>query len=65
MYTTSLYVALASVIHSKHDTLDGEHIVMFSYGSGLASTMFYFKIQDGQQPFSLSNLLKVPAAFKI
>ena len=32
---------------------------MFSYGSGLSSTMFSFKIQDGQHPFSLSNIVNV------
>ncbi|KAJ6843181.1 hydroxymethylglutaryl-CoA synthase-like [Iris pallida] len=56
MYTASLYAAFVSVLHNKHTTLDGQRMVMFSYGSGLASTMFSFKIQDGQHPFSLSNI---------
>lgn len=34
----------------------GKRIVMFSYGSGLSSSMFSFKIQDGQHPFSISNV---------
>ncbi|KAK8935754.1 Hydroxymethylglutaryl-CoA synthase [Platanthera zijinensis] len=59
MYTASLYAALASVLHNKHGSLDGERIVMFSYGSGLASTMFSFKLHDGQHPFSLSNIASV------
>ncbi|KAH0463019.1 hypothetical protein IEQ34_007601 [Dendrobium chrysotoxum] len=59
MYTASLYAALASVIHNKHDTLGGQRIVMFSYGSGLASSMFSFKLNDGQHPFSLSNIASV------
>jgi hydroxymethylglutaryl-CoA synthase len=29
---------------------------MFSYGSGLTSTMFSFKINEGQHPFILSNI---------
>ncbi|KQK23961.1 hydroxymethylglutaryl-CoA synthase isoform X1 [Brachypodium distachyon] len=59
MYTASLYAAFASVLHNKHDTLAGQRIVMFSYGSGLTSTMFSFKINKGQHPFSLSNISNV------
>jgi hydroxymethylglutaryl-CoA synthase len=29
---------------------------MFSYGSGLTSTMFSFKINEGQHPFSLLEI---------
>jgi len=32
---------------------------MFSYGSGLTSTMFSFKINEGQQPFSLLNIANI------
>ncbi|XP_009395343.3 hydroxymethylglutaryl-CoA synthase [Musa acuminata AAA Group] len=58
-YTASLYAALASVVYNKHDTLMGQRIVMFSYGSGLTSTMFSFKLHDGQHPFSLSNIASI------
>ncbi|KAG8050500.1 hypothetical protein GUJ93_ZPchr0009g1978 [Zizania palustris] len=56
MYTASLYAALASVVYDKHGSLDGQRIVMFSYGSGLTSTMFSLKLNNGQHPFSLSNI---------
>lgn len=59
MYTASLYAALASIIHNKHTTLDGQRVLMFSYGSGLASTLFSFKIREGQFPFTLSNITEV------
>uniref|UniRef100_A0ACD5WFQ3 Uncharacterized protein n=1 Tax=Avena sativa TaxID=4498 RepID=A0ACD5WFQ3_AVESA len=59
MYTASLYAAFASVLHNKHDTLAGQRIVMFSYGSGMTSTMFSFKINEGQHPFSLSNIASI------
>ncbi|KAK1274578.1 Hydroxymethylglutaryl-CoA synthase [Acorus gramineus] len=59
MYTASIYAAFASVIHNKHSTLGGQRVVMFSYGSGLASSMFSFRFQDGQHPFSLSNIASV------
>lgn len=32
---------------------------MFSYGSGLASTIFSFKIREGQHPFTISNIAEV------
>ncbi|ONK56713.1 uncharacterized protein A4U43_C10F11960 [Asparagus officinalis] len=56
MYTASLYAAFASVLHNKLSNLVGKRIVMFSYGSGLSSTMFSFRIQDGQHPFTISNI---------
>uniref|UniRef100_A0A0E0ENL5 Hydroxymethylglutaryl-CoA synthase n=1 Tax=Oryza meridionalis TaxID=40149 RepID=A0A0E0ENL5_9ORYZ len=59
MYTASLYAALASVIYNKHDSLDGQRILMFSYGSGLTSTMFSLRLHDGQHPFSLMNIASV------
>ncbi|KAJ8766155.1 hypothetical protein K2173_021672 [Erythroxylum novogranatense] len=59
MYTASLYAALASVIHNKHSELTGKRAIMFSYGSGLTSTMFSLKLQEGQHPFTLSNIAKV------
>nr|CAD1835437.1 unnamed protein product [Ananas comosus var. bracteatus] len=59
MYTASLYAAFASLIHDKHKTLDGQRVVMFSYGSGLTSTMFSLKLNEGQHPFSLSNIADV------
>ncbi|XP_077235043.1 hydroxymethylglutaryl-CoA synthase-like [Tasmannia lanceolata] len=59
MYTASLYAAFASTFYAKHSTLAGKRIVMFSYGSGLSSTMFSFRLRDGQHPFSLSNIATV------
>ncbi|CAJ1943552.1 unnamed protein product [Sphenostylis stenocarpa] len=59
MYTASLYAAFISLIHNKHSTLDGKRVILFSYGSGLASTMFSLQLREGQHPFSLSNIVKV------
>lgn len=59
MYTASLYAAFVSLIHNKHSSLAGQRVVMFSYGSGLAATMFSFKLSEGQHPFSLSNIATV------
>ncbi|XP_031284154.1 hydroxymethylglutaryl-CoA synthase [Pistacia vera] len=58
-YTASLYSALASLIHNKHTELAGKRVVLFSYGSGLTATMFSLKLNEGQNPFSLSNIASV------
>ncbi|PHT92513.1 Hydroxymethylglutaryl-CoA synthase, cytoplasmic [Capsicum annuum] len=59
MYTASLYAAFASLIHNKHNTLAGQRVIMFSYGSGLTATMFSLKFNEGRHPFSLSNIASV------
>ncbi|KAL8141670.1 hypothetical protein V2J09_014702 [Rumex salicifolius] len=58
-YTASLYTALASVIHNKHNTLVGNRIIMFSYGSGLTATMFSLRVSAGQHPFTVSNIASI------
>ncbi|CAO2827206.1 unnamed protein product [Amaranthus hypochondriacus] len=58
-YTASLYSAFASLIHNKHSELVGKRVLMFSYGSGLTATMFSLQFNEGQQPFSLSNIAAV------
>ncbi|KAM0913294.1 hypothetical protein ACQ4PT_012242 [Festuca glaucescens] len=50
MYTASLYAALAS---------SGQRILMFSYGSGLTSTMFSFRLNEGKHSFSLAKIASV------
>lgn len=37
----------------------GQRVLMFSYGSGLASTMFSFKIRERELPFTVSNITEV------
>ncbi|KAK2653736.1 hypothetical protein Ddye_013592 [Dipteronia dyeriana] len=59
MYTASLYAAFASLLHDKNNSLEGKRVIMYSYGSGLTATLFSFKIQDGQHPFSVSNIVNV------
>nr|ATE62981.1 3-hydroxy-3-methylglutaryl-coenzyme A synthase [Jasminum sambac] len=59
MYTASIYAAFASLIHNKHSTLAGQRVILFSYGSGLSATMFSVRLNEGQHPFSLSNIATV------
>ena len=37
----------------------GNRVIMFSYGSGLTATMFSLRLNEGQHPFSLSNIAAV------
>ncbi|KOM54928.1 hypothetical protein LR48_Vigan10g082000 [Vigna angularis] len=59
MYTASLYAAFASLLHNKNTSLVGKRVVLFSYGSGLTATMFSLRLQEGQHPFNLSNIVTV------
>ncbi|XP_023540800.1 hydroxymethylglutaryl-CoA synthase-like [Cucurbita pepo subsp. pepo] len=59
MYTASLYAAFISLLHNKHSSLSGNRVILFSYGSGSTATMFSLKINEGQHPFSLSNVAAV------
>lgn len=58
MYTPSLYGCLASLLFSESlDELAGKRVMLFSYGSGLASAMFSFRISDDFGPSSPLNTL--------
>ncbi|KAL0445573.1 UNVERIFIED_CONTAM: Hydroxymethylglutaryl-CoA synthase [Sesamum latifolium] len=59
MYTASLYAAFASLLHNKNSTLAGQRVILFSYGSGLTATMFSLRLNEGQHPFSLSNIATI------
>eukprot|EP00475_Leptophrys_vorax_P039081 TRINITY_DN699_c0_g1_i1.p1 TRINITY_DN699_c0_g1~~TRINITY_DN699_c0_g1_i1.p1 ORF type:complete len:655 (-),score=171.66 TRINITY_DN699_c0_g1_i1:252-2216(-) len=44
MYSASLYASLLSLISEEGGNLAGKRILMFSYGSGLASSMFAINV---------------------
>ena len=44
MYTASLYAGLMSLITNEKSQLAGKRLLMFSYGSGLAASMFSIRI---------------------
>jgi len=62
MYTPSVYGGLASLLHNYRDRaadLAGHRIILFSYGSGLASSMFSLRVSQDLSPTSpLHHLLK-------
>ncbi|BES97373.1 unnamed protein product [Nesidiocoris tenuis] len=58
MYTASLYGGLVSYLISKPvDELGGKRVGFFSYGSGLASTMFSMKLVSGPKLAQLVSQL--------
>jgi len=46
MYTASLYAGLMSLIANQGEKLAGKRVLMFSYGSGLASSMFSLRVPE-------------------
>jgi len=44
-YTGSLYAGFCSLLFHKGDDLVGKRLVLFSYGSGLAATMFSIRVK--------------------
>lgn len=46
-YTGSLYVALASLLETGAEALDGERLGLFSYGSGCTGAFFAGTVQPG------------------
>lgn len=59
MYTPSVYGGLASYLCSiASENLPGKKIGVFSYGSGLASSMYSIKIVDNELPNLITNLKK-------
>lgn len=56
MYTASVYAGLASLLAKKGPLLEGQRVLVFSYGSGLISSMFSLRVSHGAEPFSLPRL---------
>lgn len=57
-YCASLYCGLVSLISFAKSDLVGSKIVLFSYGSGLASTMFSFTVKKSLKDFKSKLDLK-------
>ncbi|KAL0241456.1 hypothetical protein GEMRC1_006691 [Eukaryota sp. GEM-RC1] len=57
MYTASIFGALASLLSNrKLKFKEGQRIAMFSYGSGLCSSMYMFTLQKPNDLFSFSTM---------
>lgn len=57
LYTASLYAGLLSAVHTSADTMAGKRTLMFSYGSGLAATMF--SLNAGTSEADVAALRKI------
>eukprot|EP01086_Lenisia_limosa_P015605 TRINITY_DN5112_c0_g1_i2.p1 TRINITY_DN5112_c0_g1~~TRINITY_DN5112_c0_g1_i2.p1 ORF type:complete len:454 (-),score=53.05 TRINITY_DN5112_c0_g1_i2:41-1402(-) len=66
IYSGSVWAALASAVDSLGDDLLDKRITLFSYGSGLASSMFSFRVVSSvealQKRLALSSRLKTRIA---
>ncbi|CAI7775428.1 unnamed protein product, partial [Closterium sp. NIES-54] len=56
MYCASLYGSLASLLAQQGQQLESRRILLFSYGSGLMSTLFSLTVRQAADPFSLATL---------
>jgi hydroxymethylglutaryl-CoA synthase len=59
LYCGSVYSSLAALVADKGDRLIGKRVMLFSYGSGLASSLFSFKVTASL--IGLSDKLDVKA----
>ena len=55
IYTGSLYNGLITLLCDSTIDLDGKNILLFSYGSGCAASMFYARVKSG---YKYSMLVK-------
>ena len=58
IYTGSLYAALLTLICDEKINLQNKRILLFSYGSGLASSMFLIKVKSNSTNLSSKVNLK-------
>lgn len=56
-YTASLYANLAALISEARDELIGKRILMYSFGSGFAASMFSLRVVDSVQ--EMANKLSI------
>lgn len=62
IYTGSLYLALASLLHFEASAIEGERIGLFSYGSGCTAEYFSGKVAPGAAAFVAQLEIAQPLA---
>jgi hydroxymethylglutaryl-CoA synthase len=60
IYTGSLYLSLASLLHAQARALEGAGVGLFSYGSGCAAEFFAGRIAEGAGGFAERLALAAP-----
>lgn len=65
IYTGSLYLSLVSLLYYKNqEELIDKRILMYSYGSGVATTLFTLKILPNFQKETFLDLTSIKNNFK-
>jgi hydroxymethylglutaryl-CoA synthase len=62
VYTGSLYLAVASLLHHEARALEGRRIGLFSYGSGCVAEYFAGRVASGAGEFAARLALDAPLA---
>lgn len=62
VYTGSLYLALASLLHAEAPALEGQRVGLFSYGSGSTAEFFAGRVQPGAAAFVERLQIDAPLA---
>jgi hydroxymethylglutaryl-CoA synthase len=60
VYTGSLYLALASLLHHEAGAIEGRRIGLFSYGSGCVAESFAGRVASGAGAFAAQLRLDAP-----
>ena len=60
VYTGSLYMALASLLHAEAAVLEGKRVGLFSYGSGCGAELFAGRVVTGAGAFARALALDAP-----
>jgi hydroxymethylglutaryl-CoA synthase len=60
VYTGSLYLALASLLHREAGAIEGQRIGLFSYGSGCVAEYFAGRVANGAGAFAAQLRLDAP-----
>jgi hydroxymethylglutaryl-CoA synthase len=60
IYTGSLYMAVASLLHAEAPALEGSRVGLFSYGSGCGAAFFAARVAQGAASFTRALALDEP-----
>ena len=52
----SVWAGLASLVDSEANQLAGKRVLTYSFGSGLAASLFAIQAQSGRDQFTLANI---------
>jgi hydroxymethylglutaryl-CoA synthase len=60
IYTGSLYLAFASLLHAEGERIEGQRVTFFSYGSGCTAEFFAGSVVPGAGAFAKSLAITQP-----